>query len=170
MSGFKGALKSGMTEYLVDLKTKLEGLTEFELRWQATLDSNHIAWLVWHIARVEDGWINSTIAGDESVWDSGDWAEKTGINFDGSGYGQSADEVRSMPAVPMAELIDYFDAVRTASFKVIDGLSDEDLTKSFTRGNRSVTWSWILGHVLAEEAQHLGQVGFIRGMIRVLDG
>jgi len=67
-------------------------------------------------------------------------------------------------------LIDYYDAVRAAAFKVIDDMSDEDLSQSFTRGKRSVTWSWILGHVLVEEAQHLGQVGFIRGMIRGLNG
>ena len=170
MSGFKGALKSGMTEYLTELKSKLEGLTDAELRWQATLDSNSIVWLVWHMAKVEDGWINNSIAGGESVWDSGGWADKTGISVEGSGYGQTADEVRAMPAMPVADLVEYFDAVRAASFKVIDGISDEDLSNIFTRGNRSVTWSWILGHVLAEEAQHLGQIGFIRGMVRGLDG
>ena len=78
MTGFKDAVKSGMDEYLVELKTKLEGLTEAELYWHATLDSNSIAWLVWHMARVEDGWINSTIAGGESVWDSGGWAGAPG--------------------------------------------------------------------------------------------
>ena len=149
MSGFRDALKSGMTEYLDDLKKSLEGLTDAELRWQATLDSNHITWLVWHMARVEDGWINNSMAGGESVWDSGGWAERTGINVERSGYGQNADEVRAMPAVPVADLIEYFDAVRAATFNVIDGISDEDLSKSFSRGGRSVTWSWILGHVLS---------------------
>ena len=170
MSGFRGALKSGMTEYLADLKTRLEGLSEAELCWQATLDSNTITWLVWHMARVEDGWINSSIGGGESVWDSGGWADRTGVTYDNSGYGQTADEARSMPAVDVALLIDYFDAVREASFKVIDEMSEEDLSKSYSRGGRSVTWSWILGHVLAEEAQHLGQIGFIRGMVRGLNG
>lgn len=170
MSGFKGALKSGMTEYLDDLKKAVEGLTEAELRWQATLESNHISWLVWHMARVEDGWINNSLAGGESVWDSAGWAERTGINTERSGYSQTADEVRALPVVPMPDLIEYFDAVRAESFKVIDGLSDDDLLNSFSRGGRSVTWSWILGHVLAEEAQHLGHVGFIRGMIRGLNG
>lgn len=170
MTGFKGALKSGMTEYLTDLKMRLEGLSEAELRWQATLESNSIVWLVWHMARVEDGWINGSLAGGESVWDSGGWAERTGINSEGSGYGQTADEVRAMPAVSVTDLVEYFDAVRAATFAVIDGISDGELSNSFSRGGRSVTWSWILGHVLAEEAQHLGQIRFIRGMIRGLDG
>ena len=170
MSGFKGALKNGMTEYLVNLKAKLDGLSEAELRWQATLDSNSILWLVWHMARVEDGWINSSIAGGDSVWDSGGWTTRTGFDVEGSGYGQSADDVRSMPDVALAELIQYFDDVRAAGFSVIDGLSDDDLNRTFIRGDRSVTWSWILGHMVVEEAQHLGQIAFIRGMIRGLDG
>lgn len=170
MSGFKGALKNGMTEYLVDLKAKLDGLSEAELRWQATLDSNTILWLVWHMAKVEDSWINSTIAGGESVWDSGGWRARTGMDFEGSGYGQNLDDVRGMPDVAVADLVQYFDDVRAATFNVIDGMSADDLATTFTRGYRSGTWSWILGHVLAEEAQHLGQIAFIRGMIRGLDG
>jgi hypothetical protein len=170
MSGFKSAVKNGMTEYLDGLKAKLDGLSEAELRWQATMDSNSILWLVWHMARVEDGWINSSIAGGDSVWDSGGWAARTGIAVDGSGYGQGPDDVRSMPDVALAELIQYFDDVRAAGFNVIDGMSDDDLNKTFIRGDRSVTWSWILGHVVVEEAQHLGQIAFIRGMIRGLDG
>jgi hypothetical protein len=35
----------------------LEGLKPAEARWQPTLDTNHIAWLVWHMARGEDRWI-----------------------------------------------------------------------------------------------------------------
>ena len=34
----------------------------------------------------------------------------------------------------------------------------------------SLNIGWILGHILAEESQHLGQVAYIRGMIRGFDG
>jgi hypothetical protein len=61
MSSFKDAIKNGMTEYLDELKQKLDGLTEAESRWQASLDSNSIQWLVWHMARVEDSWINNKL-------------------------------------------------------------------------------------------------------------
>ena len=168
MSSFKDAIKSGMTEYLDELKQKLDGLTEAESRWQASLDSNSIQWLVWHMARVEDSWINK-IAGGESVWDTGVWAAKTGITYDNSGYGQSADDVRAMPDVNMSDLVQYYDSVRSAAFKVIDATNDEDMDNEFTRGSRSVTWSWILGHVIVEESQHLGQVAFVRGLIRGLN-
>jgi uncharacterized damage-inducible protein DinB len=169
LGSFKDAIKNGMTEYLDELKQKIYGLTDAELRWQANLDANSIQWLVWHMARVEDSWINNNIAGGESVWDAGGWAAKTGITYDNSGYGQSSDDVRAMPDVSMPDLVQYYEDVRSAAFKVIDGTNDEDMDNVFTRGGRSVTWSWILGHVLVEESQHLGQVAFARGLIRGLN-
>jgi uncharacterized damage-inducible protein DinB len=74
-----------------------------------------------------------------------------------------------MPDGNMSDLVQYYDAVRSAAFKVIEGTSDEDMDNVFTRGSRSVTWSWILGHVIVEESQHLGQVAFVRGLIRGLN-
>jgi len=170
MKSFKDSIKSGMTEYLEELKQKLEDLTEAELRWQASLDSNTIIWLVWHMARVEDNWINGVIAGGDSVWDSRGWVEKTGISTEGNGYANKLDEVRALPMVSAETLIDYYDEVRAAAFGVIDNMSSVDVSNVYSRGNRSTTWGWILGHVIVEESQHLGQVAFIRGIIRGLDG
>jgi len=170
MSSFKDAVKSGMTEYLEELKEKLEGLSEAELHWQATLDTNTLIWLVWHMARVEDNWINKTIAGGETIWSSGDWARKTGIGADGSGSSQKMDEVRAFPQVNMRILISYYDEVRCSAFDVIDAMSESDGNNEIDRGRGPITWNWILGHVVVEESQHLGQVALIRGMIRGLDG
>jgi uncharacterized damage-inducible protein DinB len=170
MSSFKDAVKSGMSEYLGELKEKLDGLTEAELHWQTTLDTNSIAWLVWHMAKVEDSWINVWVAGGESVWDSGNWADITGITGESSGYGQAMDDVRAMPNVPVSELVAYYDAVREAAFRVIDGMADADMSNEIDRGRGPIKWSWILGHVIVEESQHLGQVALIRGMIRGLNG
>ena len=78
MSLFKDSIKSAMSEYLEDLKLKLDGLTDPELRWQSGLESNTIIWLVWHMARVEDNWINGVVGGNDTVWNSGGWSVKTG--------------------------------------------------------------------------------------------
>lgn len=170
MSLFKDSIKSAMSEYLEELKLKLDGLTDPELRWQAGLESNTIIWLVWHMARVEDNWINGVVAGNNTVWDSGGWSVKTAIDVEDNGYGDTLNDVRAVPEVAVVDLIDYFDAVRSAGLSVIDGLGDGDLGKEFTRRGRSVTLEWILGHVVVEESQHLGQVAFVRGIIRGLNG
>src|SRR6266704_390748 len=51
---FKEAIRSGLDEYLQALQRAIEGLTPAEAYWQPTLHTNHIAWLVWHMARAED--------------------------------------------------------------------------------------------------------------------
>lgn len=170
MSSFKDAVKSGMSEYLGELKEKLDGLSESELRWQATLDTNTIIWLVWHMARVEDNWINGVIADGDSVWEADGWASKTGITAEGNGYSNSMDEVRALPDVRVSLLLEYYDAVREAAFFVIDGMSDDDMSNEISRRGRTTTWGWILGHVMVEESQHLGQIALIRGMMRGLNG
>ncbi|MDA0595478.1 MAG: DUF664 domain-containing protein [Chloroflexi bacterium] len=127
-------------------------------------------WVVWHMACVEDNWINGVIAGGDSVWDSGGWAVKTGITSEGNGYSNTMNEVRALPEVAVSDLLAYYDAVRDAAFGVIDRMSDDDVSTEFSRGERTITWGWILGHVIVEESQHLGQVALIRGIIRGLNG
>ena len=170
MSLFKGSIKSAMSEYLEDLKLKLDGLTEPELRWQSGLESNTIIWLVWHMARVEDNWINGVVGGNDTVWSSGGWSVKTGIDAEDNGNGDTPDDVRALPAVAVTDLMDYFEAVRSDGLSVIDGLDDDDLGREFIRRGRSVTLEWILGHVVVDESQHLGQVAYVRGIIRGLNG
>jgi len=167
---FKHVIKSGMTEYLSELKIKVDSMSEVELRWQATLETNTILWLVWHMADVEDSWINEAIGGNETVWDKSGWAERTGINLEDHLGVKGIEGVRSMPDIEMKALLEYFDEVRQAAFNVVDGISDRDLANLDVRPGGRATWEWILGHVLVEEAQHLGQVALIRGMIRGLDG
>lgn len=43
----------------------VEPLTQGELEWQPPNDANSIAWLLWHIAEVEDNWIRDKLLGLE---------------------------------------------------------------------------------------------------------
>ena len=49
-------------------------------------------------------------------------------------------------------------------------MTDDDLGKSYShpRTNPGPTVNWVLAHLLVEEAQHLGQVAYVRGMLRGL--
>ena len=167
MADFKDAIRSGLDEYLTGLKRAVDGLTPAELRWQPTLDSNHISWLVWHMARVEDGWMNERVGGGGDLWMAGGWREKLGFSGETSGYGDKPDDIRSMPDVPMDDLLAYYDAVRAAAFEQLDRLTEADLGRQIPHPRmKDLNLAWVLGHVLVEESQHLGQVAYIRGMIR----
>ncbi len=165
---FRDAVESGFEEYLVRLHTALDGLTPDEIRWQPEPGSNHIAWLVWHMARVEDSWV-SFISRDDEVWTSEGWPGRLGIAEDEPIANQSADEAAALPEVAMENLLAYYDAVRTRTLSHLDRMTATDLTRVYEEiGPNGQNGAWVIGHILVEESQHLGQVAYIRGMIRGL--
>jgi uncharacterized damage-inducible protein DinB len=166
MSTFKEAIQSGLGEYLQGLQRALEGLTPAEVRWQPTLHTNHIAWLVWHMARAEDLWISQLRRSPES-WNAEGWADRFRMNPTSTGNRQTIEEVRAMPEIPLTDLMAYFDAVRAVTRQYLEQATDADLSREYPHPREgTVTGSWVLGHILVEESQHLGQVALIRGMIR----
>jgi uncharacterized damage-inducible protein DinB len=169
MSPFKDAIQSGLEEYLQDLQRTLEGLTPAEVRWQPTLHTNHIAWLVWHMARVEDRWV-SRVRQRPEVWTADGWADRFHMDPTSGGNGQTMEEVRAMPALPLTDLLAYFAAVRAVTRQYLERATEADLSRENPRSRGGVvTGSWIVGHLLVEESQHLGQVALLRGMMRGLN-
>lgn len=169
MSAFKEAIRSGLEEYLQGLKTAIEGLTPAEARWQPTVHTNHIAWLVWHMARVEDRWVSRYLRGTTEVWTADGWADRFSMDPESNGFGQTIEEVRAMPEIPLTDLMAYFDAVRAVTRRYLDRATEEDLSREYQHPRQgAITGTWIVGHILAEESQHTGQVALIRGMIRGL--
>ncbi len=172
MSAFKDAIKSGLDEYYGKLKQTVEGLTPDELLWQPGPESNHILWTVWHMARVSDRWANQTVLGGEELWTRDGWAERLGMPADRYGRGETPDQVRDFPPVDIELVLNYFDEAHASLLAMIDGLDPSDLARDVYAAYRgdSLNIGWILGHVLAEESQHLGQVAYIRGMIKGFNG
>ena len=172
MSAFRDAIKSGLDEYYGKLKQTVEGLTPDELLWQPGPESNHILWTVWHMARVSDRWANSTVLGGDELWTSGGWAERLGMPVERYGRGETPEQVRDFPSVDIGLVFEYFDETHASLLAMIDGLEEADLARDVYAAYRdeSLNIGWILGHILAEESQHLGQVAYIRGMQRGFDG
>ncbi len=170
MKPFIATVDYGLKECFSDLERVLEGLSEAELNWRPTLQSNTIGWLVWHMARVEDNWLNIQLQHRASLWERANWAAKTGIETPGNGWGQSAEEIRAMPEMNVPALMAYYKTVRAETTEYFKTMQEQDL-KSIVKhpsGDPSMDWTYdrVLGHVLAEEGQHLGQISYLRGMMR----
>ncbi len=169
MSAFKTAIQSGLEEYLQDLKRAIDGLTPAEARWQPTIHTNHITWLVWHMARVEDQWVNRHLRGDAEVWTADGWADRFHMAPESHGFGQTIEEVQAMPEITLTDLMAYFDAVRVVTRRYLEQAKDADLSREYPHPHMgALTGTWIMGHILVEESQHGGQVALIRGMLRGL--
>jgi uncharacterized damage-inducible protein DinB len=168
MSTFKDALRSGLEEYLERLQAATEGLTPAEVRWQPTMNTNPIAWLVWHMARVEDSWLSRLRDGAAQVWNSQGWAGRFGMDSESNGSGHSSEDVRAMPEIPLNDLMAYYEAVRALMRRYLDQATEADLARTYRQRGNERSGAWILGHILVEESQHTGQVAMIRGMMRGL--
>jgi uncharacterized damage-inducible protein DinB len=78
--------------------------------------------------------------------------------------------VADLPEFDIDILIAYYDAVRAATFAFLDGLTRDDLERCPHPERRpGYTIGKMLGHVIVEESQHVGQVAYLRGLQRGLN-
>jgi uncharacterized damage-inducible protein DinB len=150
------------------LQKALEGLTAEQLAYRPSAKANSIAWLAWHLSRVQDSNI-SRLSGKEQEWISGGWHAKFGLPADAAetGHGHSDEQVAQIRPSSAQLLLDYHEAVYQNSVKYIDGLSRQDLevTVDGTRYDPPPTVGVRLVSVLTDNTQHAGQINYVRGLI-----
>jgi uncharacterized damage-inducible protein DinB len=144
----------------------VDGLSANQLAYRVGSESNSIAWLVWHLTRVQDDHICG-VAGREQVWVAGGWAELFGLDLDvrDTGYGHNPDQVAVVKA--NAELLsDYHQAVFENTTDYLKGLSADDLDRVVDRRwDPPVTLGVRLVSVIGDDLQHAGQAAFVRGLL-----
>src|ERR1019366_8932581 len=93
----------------------VEGLSTEELSYRVDDGANPIAWLVWHLARVQDDHV-AHVAGTEQLWTSAGWVGRFGLTLgvDDTGYGHRPEQVAAVTA-DAATLLGYYDAVDHAT-------------------------------------------------------
>jgi uncharacterized damage-inducible protein DinB len=146
--------------------TVLDGLTEEQLTARPGADANTIAWLVWHLARVEDDHV-AEVAGHEQLWTADGYSARFGLPFDDTaiGYGQTTEEVGQVRAP--AELLDAYQlAVHARTLGYLSSLNSDDLDRIVDeRWDPPVTLGARLVSVLNDATQHVGQASYVRGLV-----
>ncbi|NEW48548.1 DUF664 domain-containing protein [Nocardia cyriacigeorgica] len=143
------------------------GLSGAELGARLDAEASSIAWLVWHLTRVQDDHI-ADVAGVEQVWTRDGWVRRFGLPFGeaDTGYGHTASDVEKLVGVSAELLLGYHDAVHTQTVEYVSGLTDADLPRVVdTRWDPPVTLGVRLISVIDDDIQHSGQAAFIRGML-----
>jgi hypothetical protein len=144
------------------------GLTPDELAYRVTDQANSIAWLVWHLTRIQDDHV-ADVAGIDQVWTAKGWAERFGLPFDvaATGYGHTGDEVAAVRVESGEVLTGYHDAVYEQTIDYVGGLTDDDLARIVDRyWDPPVTLGVRLVSVIGDDLQHSGQAAFIRGLLQ----
>jgi uncharacterized damage-inducible protein DinB len=144
----------------------VDGLSADQLAWRVTPDANSIAWLVWHLTRVQDDHV-CDVADLKQAWTADGWAERFSLPFaeDAIGYGQDSDEVGAV-VVEADLLAGYFDAVYARTIAYVAKLTESDLDRVVDRRwDPPVTLGVRLVSVLDDDIQHAGQAAFVRGIL-----
>lgn len=142
----------------------LDGLDEDALAHRVGPDANPIGWLVWHLARVQDAQV-AHLAGTPQVWLEEGFAARFALPYDerATGYGQTSHEVGQLRAsVPL--LTDYARATHAATVRFLDTEPDLDAVAD-ARWDPPVTVGVRLVSIVDDDAKHLGQAEFVRGVV-----
>ena len=146
----------------------VDGLTAEQLAFRVDPGANSIAWLVWHLSRIQDDHLADAFQA-EQVWISQGWVERFGLPFDprDTGYGHQADEVAAVRVDSGELLVGYYDAVHEQTTRHVGRLGDAQLARIVDRSwDPPVTLGVRLVSVIADDLQHAGQAAFVRGILQ----
>ena len=102
------------------------GLSEAQMRVRPREDLNSLAWLLWHIARAEDVFVNPVLAGRAQVLDDA-WRKRLGVSRRDFGIGMTSPEVTELSgAINLEALREYRDAVGIRTREIVGGFKDAD--------------------------------------------
>jgi uncharacterized damage-inducible protein DinB len=145
----------------------VDGLKPGQLAFRPDDQANSIAWLVWHLTRVQDDHV-ADAAGIEQVWTSAGWGERFGLPFKLSetGYGHDPAEVTAVQVGSGELLTGYHDAVYQQTLDYVGQLSDQDLDRIVDqRWDPPVSLGVRLVSVISDDLQHAGQAAYLHGVI-----
>ena len=175
----------------VNVDRLLTGLTDAQLRVRPH-GLNSIAWLFWHVARVEDAFISGLAMQRPQLLDEGRWDARLNAGQRGFGTGMSKDEVAELShRVDLQALWAYRDEVGRRTRTMVSERTDGDWTAAIQpahidwaadagifpkevidrlwgflagRSRESALFWWGLNHTLI----HIGQVTMLLGTVKAL--
>ncbi len=148
----------------------VDGLTREQLVHRVDAGANTIAWLVWHLTRIQDDHV-AGLAGTQQVWHRDGWMAKMALPFgpEDHGYGHTSEEVAAVD-VPGGLLLGYHDAVHERTVAYLRDLREEEYDEIVDRSwDPPVTRAVRLVSVVEDDLQHVGQAAFVRGVVERLE-
>jgi hypothetical protein len=144
----------------------LDGLDEDALAARPGPGTNSIAWLTWHLTRIQDDHV-ADVAGAEQVWTAQGFAGRFGLPLDpaDTGYGHDDEQVAAVRA-PADLLLDYLRATHEQTLSYVGTLGEADLDLVVdTSWDPPVTLGVRLVSVVNDGTQHIGQAAYLRGLL-----
>jgi uncharacterized protein DUF664 len=145
----------------------VDSLTPDQLAFRVDDDANSIAWLVWHLTRIQDDHV-ADVASQPQVWTSTGWAERFGLPFppEATGYGHTSADVAAVRVETGELLTNYYDQVQEHTIGFVRTVTDDDLDRIVDeRWDPPVSLGVRLVSVVSDNLQHAGQAAYVRGLV-----
>ena len=146
----------------------LEGLDDATIARQPAADSSSIAWILQHMNRVVDTFVNTRLQAKPDLWVRDGWHVKYGLDEGALYMGVTAEELEAWVAPPQEVQKGYYEVVKTAARQYISSLSAEDLTRRVTfppqAATRDHSVATALGQMVWDNVAHGGQIAYLRGL------
>jgi DinB superfamily len=148
------------------LEEALAGLSQSDLDEQPHADCNSMGWLTWHLTRGQDTAI-SWLTGQKQVWMEDGWHAKfnRAPNPGDTGFGAKSDDVAAFKSPEVGVLLGYHRAVFERSKQYLGNLSTTELGRNLNNPAFPTVEALLIA-ILSDDLQHLGQVAYLRGLLK----
>ena len=166
----KTFIEQTLEEYRERLLKAVDGLTHEELTWRPGPEANHIGFILWHVFRVEDNWIQRFAQKKTEVWQRDGWPNRLNLPERDSGYEYTTEQVGDFNTPRLEDLLEYFASVRKETLDYIRNLDPQEF-EVYPWPDRRPDFSIarMFRQVTGEVFQHLGHVAYLRGLQRGLN-
>ena len=131
----------------------------------------HIAWLVWHLSRVQDANF-SGLLDRQQLWIANGWHARFNMAPDprdyGTGHRQTREQVDAFTVTDKVLLLDYLDAVFAQTKSYLATVTNADLNRVLNEPQYTPlpTLSIRLTSVINCNTRHAGQIEYLRGLVK----
>jgi hypothetical protein len=115
-------IEEALTTALDGLRNATDDLTHEQLLWKPPPQVNHSGYLLWHVARVEDNFIQRFILFGDEVWWANGWQDRFGYETRGIGTGFTPEQVDEVPIPDLDLLWGYLGDVRQHTLNYLSTL------------------------------------------------
>jgi hypothetical protein len=152
-----------------ELRFCVSDLTTDEWHYMIPGTGNHIAFLMWHIVRTEDGVLRALLQERRPIWNEARWHERLGLPIGVQGTGMSTEEAHALRINDPALFMEYAEQVWREFEEYLAAITDggallsERLVTVRVLGREMYALPMIGEICVSHLFMHLGEITLLRG-------
>lgn len=150
----------------------IQGISAQQARWRPYPGGNSIAFLLFHIFRVEDRYFHRWLSASGEVWEKEGWKGQIplpphppGIDpIWTTGNSWTSADIEAWQPPPIETLLRYGERVRQSALQVLAQVDMARLDYAPRPDRPQFTLAYYLYQASHHEAEHLGQIDYLKGL------